>query len=277
MECSELASYMFVACVAMTLFQHPASPFRHLIASGVLRRMLTGLMMGITAIAIVMSPWGRQSGAHFNPAVTFTFYRLGKVHVWDAVFYIAAQFLGGISGVALARYLLQDAPGERAVRYALTAPGAYGDLAAFFGELVISFISMSTVLFVSNSEKLARYTPYSAGALVATYITFEAPLSGMSMNPARTFGSAVHANYWCSLWIYFVAPPLGMLIAAELFLWLRNGAYPRCAKLYHTNDKRCIFKCGYRLRLEDQQRQAEWYLDSAPLRPNTTHSNQETQ
>jgi aquaporin Z len=245
MECGELASYMFVVCATLTLLRHPA-PLRHLTTSGISRRTLTGLVMGITAIAIVRSPCGRQSGAHFNPAVTFTFYRLGKVHLWDAIFYIAAQLLGGSSGVALAHYLLQDMPGDRAICHAITVPGLYGAVGAFLGELSISFIFMTAVLFISNNEKLARYTPYSAGSLVAAYITFESPLSGMSMNSARTFGSAVYATDWSSLWIYFIAPLSGMLTAAEFFLWLRNGALPRCAKLYHTGDKRCIFKCGYR-------------------------------
>ena len=246
MEAAELASYMLIACAATTLFQHPASPISHTINAGIWRRMLTGLVMGMTVIAIITSPWGRQSGAHFNPAVTFTFYRLGKVRSWDAAFYIAAQFLGAIGGVALANYVLRGALANAAIRFAVTAPGVYGNLGAFMAELTISFLSMTTVLLVSNRERMARYTPYFAGLLVATYITFEAPLSRMSMNPARTFGSAFHASYWHSLWIYFIAPNLGMLTAAETFLRVRTGVAPSCAKLYHTPDKRCIFHCGYR-------------------------------
>src|SRR6266436_6184082 len=246
MEAGELALYMFFVCAFATLLRHPASPFRDFIVGGFLRRALMGLAMGVTVIAIIMSPWGKQSGAHFNPGVTLTFYRLGKVDLWDAVFYVAGQFVGAISGVAIATYLLRGAPGHAAVRYAMTVPGVYGNVTAFIAELTISFILMTTVLFVSNRETIARYTPYFAGALVAIYITFEAPLSGMSMNPARTFGSAFHAVYWHALWIYFTAPPLGMLAAAEVFLRARGGVPPICAKLHHANNKRCIFHCGYR-------------------------------
>ena len=246
MEAGELGSYMFFACSFATLFQHPASPVRHFIVDDVFRRMLMGLAMGATVIAVVMSPWGKQSGAHFNPAVTFTFYRLGKMELWDALFYGAGQFLGAIGGVAIATYALRGAPGNAAVRYAVTVPGVYGNATAFVAEMTISFILMTTVLLVSNREALARYTPYFAGALVAIYITFESPLSGMSTNPARTFGSAFRASYWHALWIYFIAPPLGMLGAAEVFLRARGGVGPRCAKLYHASDKRCIFHCGYR-------------------------------
>ena len=191
-------------------------------------------------------PGGKQSGGHFNPAITFTFYRLRKVNFWDASFYGAAQFFGATSGVAIATCILRGAPGHESVRYAVTLPGRYGDGVAFVAELAISFSLMATVLFTSNHETLARYTPYFVGALYAIYTTFETPLSGMSMNPARTFGSAFHASYWHALWLYFLAPTLGMLVAAEVFLRARSGIGPYCAKLYHANNKRCIFHCGYR-------------------------------
>ena len=246
MEAGEMGLYMFFTCAFATMLQHPASPVRHVIVSAILRRALMGLAIGATVIAIVMTPWGKQSGGHFNPAMTFTFYRLGKVEWWDALFYAAAQFSGAISGVAVAAYVLRGAPRHDAVRYAVTVPGVYGSAGAFVGELTISFILMTTILVISNRETLARYTPYFVGALYAIYITFETPLSGMSMNPGRTFGSAFQAAYWHALWIYFVAPTLGMLAAAEVFLRARGGVAPYCAKLHHANNKRCIFHHGYR-------------------------------
>jgi len=245
MESGELGVFMLSACAFATLLQHPASPVTSLIGSDISRRALMGLAMGATAISIVMSPWGKQSGAHFNPAVTLTFFRLGKVKPWDALFYVGAQFVGGVLGVGVASALMRDALQDKAVRYATTMPGAHGLAVAFIAELVISFWLMLTVMIVSNRESITRFTPYFAGALVATYICVEAPLSGMSMNPARTFASAFHAAYWHALWIYFTAPPLGMLAAAEVFQRTHGGAAPRCAKLHHANNKRCIFRCGY--------------------------------
>jgi len=164
--------------------------------------------MGATTSAIVIPPWGTRSGGHFNPAITFTFDLLGKVEFWDAWLYIIAQFLGAIGGVALARYVLRGALGNHAVRYAVTVPGVYGSTVAFVAELAISFFLMITVLFATNHKRLAPYTPYFVGVLIATYFTFEEPLSGMSTNPARTFGSALHANYGHALWIYFIAPSM---------------------------------------------------------------------
>jgi Major intrinsic protein len=113
----------------------------------------------------------------------------------------------------IANYVLRGALGNDAVRFAVTAPGTYGGAVALVAEAAISFGLMITILAASNSGALARYTPYLVGALYAIYIAFETPLSGMSMNPARTVGSAFSADYWHALWIYFIAPTLGMLIA----------------------------------------------------------------
>ena len=242
MEVGEVGFYLCVACLVATLLQHPASIVRELVSNGVARRALMGLAMGATAIAIVMSPWGKRSGGHFNPAVTFAFYRLRKLGSYDMGFYIVAQFIGAIVGVAVARYILRGALGNHAVRYAVTVPGIYGTTVAFVAELAISFLLMITILFTTNHKKLAPYTAYANGALLALYYTFEAPLSGMSTNPARTFGSAFHASYWHALWIYFVAPSIGMMIAGEVFLRFRKGAVPFCAKLHHANHERCIFR-----------------------------------
>ena len=246
MEACELGLYMFLVCAFATLLQHPTSPVRHFIASAVVRRAIMGLLVGSTVVAIILTPWGKQSGGHFNPAVTLTFYRLEKVAFRDTLFYVIAQFAGAVGGVGIAAYVLRGAPENPAVLYAVTAPGIFGNAGAFAGEVTISFILMTAILFASNREALTRYTPYFVGALYATFLTFETPLSGMSMNPARSFGSAFRAGYWQALWVYLIAPTLGMLAGAELFLWARRGIGPYCAKLYHDNDKRCIFHHGHR-------------------------------
>jgi len=245
MEAACLGLFMVSACSFTVLLQHPGSIVRQMIPSAFLRRALTGVAMGLTAIALVYSPWGKQSGAHFNPSVTLTFFRLGKVEPWDAAFYVVAQFVGGTLGVALSALLWGEAMAHQNVRYAATIPGAKGTTFAFVAELLISFLMMTMVLNVSNSVRVARFTGIIAGALVATYITIEAPLSGMSMSPARTFASAMPGRIWDALWVYFTAPPLGMVLAAQVYLWLRGKRAVFCAKLHHDNDKRCIFRCNY--------------------------------
>jgi aquaporin Z len=243
-EAWALGTFMISAGVFATLLGAPASPLTKLIASPYLERALVGLAMGTTAVALIYSPWGKRSGAHMNPAVTLTFLKLGKVAPWDATFFILAQFAGGIAGVSIVAALLGDAFVASPVHYVATAPGHFGAPAAFLAELLISALLMSVILRVSNSPRYAKYTGLCAGALVATYITLEAPLSGMSMNPARSFASAFPAGLWSDLWIYFIAPVLGMQAAAAWYTYRRGLQAVTCAKLQHPPDQRCIH-CGY--------------------------------
>jgi aquaporin Z len=245
MEAAELGLFMISACGFTVLLFHPASPVAANIQNEGLRRVLMGLAMGSTAIAIIFSPLGKRSGAHFNPAVTLTFLRLGKVKPWDAAFYTVFQFVGGVAGVLIASLILGRLITHQAVNYAATLPGPRGPLAAFVAEVVITFVLMTVILNVSNTRRLSRWTGLFAGALVATYIAVEAPISGMSMNPARTFGSASVGQLWTSLWIYFTAPPLGMLLAAEVYRRANAGRAVACAKLHHHNGLRCIFRCNF--------------------------------
>jgi aquaporin Z len=246
MEAACLGIFMMSATVFTILLKHPASPLSQMILNPLHQRFCIGVAMGLTAIAIIYSPWGQQSGAHLNPAVTFTFLRLGKIKPRDALFYIVAQFLGGLAGLSLASILFREAIANPAVHYVATTPGRSGAGVAFLAELIISFGMMLMVLLVSNSPSRGRYTGLCAGLLIATYITLEAPLSGMSMNPARTFAPALLSQNWTGIWIYFTAPLIGMALAAEGYVRWKGRRAVRCAKLHHNNHKRCIFNCGYR-------------------------------
>ncbi len=244
MEATLLGLFMISAGVFTTLLEYPQSPIHQAIADPLVRRALIGLAMGLTAVILIYSPWGQQSGAHFNPAVTLTFLRLKKVAFWDAVFYVISQFLGGLIGVWLVLAILGDRFARPPVSYAATTPGPAGLATAFIAETVISFGLMLMVLFITNSSRLSRYTGLFAGLFVFVYITVEAPLSGMSMNPARTFASALPSGMLMNVWIYFVAPVLGMLLAVDAYRTLKRQAVVACAKLNHRTHRRCIF-CGY--------------------------------
>jgi len=243
-EAWALGMFMISAGIFSTLLGFPGSPLQRLVPNEDLRRALVGVAMGLTAIGLIYSPWGQRSGAHMNPAVTLTFWRLGKVARWDAVFYILAQLIGGVLGVLIVAALLRDAFTAPPVHYVATLPGAFGSIGAFGAEFAISALLMSVILGVSNSLRNARFTGICAGAMVALYIAFEAPLSGMSMNPARSFASAFPAGLWGDLWIYFTAPVLGMQAAGAWYVFRRGKRSVACAKLLHPADQRCIH-CGY--------------------------------
>jgi aquaporin Z len=239
-EAAGLGLFMISASTFGVLLEHPDSPLRPWLTDDLGRRALMGLAMGLTAVALIYSRWGQRSGAHFNPAVTLTFFRLGKVARRDLVGYIVAQFAGGALGMVVASRAYGAALAHEAVHYVATLPRG-GVAVAFVAEVAMTALLMAIVLTVSNTPRLARFTGLCAGASVALFITVEAPISGMSLNPARTLASAVAANDWTQLWIYFVAPPAGMLLAAAGFQRWRRAPRVSCAKLHHTNRERCIF------------------------------------
>ncbi len=239
-----LGSFMVSAGLFATLFDYPGSPVHQAIGDANVRRALGGVAMGLTAIALIYSPWGQRSGAHMNPAVTLTFLRLGKVRRWDAFFYAFAQFVGGLLGVVVVASVLGSAFTGAPVNYAATMPGPHGSWVALAAEVGIATLMMLTILTVSSTPRLARFTGIFAGLLVATYISLEAPFSGMSMNPARSFASAAPALMWEHFWIYLFAPVLGMLAGAQIYLITRPRAGVACAKLQHSASQRCIH-CGF--------------------------------
>ncbi len=234
MESAALGMFMVSACVFGVLLEN---------VSGLPGRVLGGIAMGLTAVAIISSPWGQRSGAHMNPAVTLAFFSLGKIAGWDALFYVIAQFAGGFAGVLLSAIVL--GPALARVQFVATVPGAGGPWVAFAAEFAISFLLITVVLNVANSRRFTRSTPWVAGFLVAAFISVESPLSGMSMNPARTVGSALPSGIWTAIWVYFLAPIVAMLSAGRIYKHWRGTHRVFCAKYHHHNDKRCIFRCNF--------------------------------
>lgn len=237
-----LGIFMISACLSVIAIEHPSSPVRNAIHSDLLRRALIGLAMGLTAVALIYSPWGRRSGAFMNPAMIVGFLRLGRLDPIDAAGYILAQLAGSALGVLISALMLGSLVAEPPVRYVITVPGPRGWHLAWAGEFVIALFMMGAVMGVNRIAWLARFTGCFAAALVALYITFEAPLSGMSLNPARTFGSSIVAMIWTGWWIYLTAPVMGMLAAIELHRLIAREHQRLCGKLNH--DGRCFIRCS---------------------------------
>jgi len=144
-------------------------------------------------------------------------YRLGNIDAIDSLFYIIFQFVGGSIGMYLTYILMPHSISHPAINYIVTRPLNGGVALAFILEFIISFLLMAGVLYTNSTKQLSKYTASLVAFLIALFITLEAPYSGMSMNPARTFASAIVANEWNSFWLYCIAPPLGMW-CAELFV-----------------------------------------------------------
>ena len=244
-ECVELALFMISACCFTVWLFDQALPAPDLLPSSALRRLLMGISMGATAILIIRSPMGKRSGAHFNPAITLTYFRLGKIDKWDAGFYVVSQFLGGIGGVGFAALCLRSSLALPTVKYAVTVPGRGGAAGAFCAEYFMAALLMLVVLWFSNRPSLAQYTSYLVGVLIAFYVLVFAPVSGFSINPARTVGSAVFANVWTGVWLYIVAPVLGMMTSAEIYLRIYGIESILCAKLHPDPNYPCAFLCHF--------------------------------
>lgn len=243
MEAVCLGLFMMSASFFGTLLEYPMSSVRQALPNDFTRLVLMGLAMGVTATLINYSPMGKMSGAHMNPAVTFTFFRLHKIKLVDAIFYCVFQCAGGLLAVILMRIILGNAFADAHVNYVVTTPGKYGALIAFALEVVIAFFMMTMVLITANNPKLSKYTGAIAGVFVMTYVIISAPVSGFSMNPARTIASAVPAMHFNAFWIYMTAPFLGMFSAAAFYKRAKGAVY--CAKMHHSSSYLCIFNCQY--------------------------------
>jgi aquaporin Z len=245
MESAELGAFMLSACICGTLIYSKHSPLNSFALSPVSKSTLMGIAMSATAFLVIQSPFGRRSGAHFNPAVTLTFFWLGRMHRWDAMFYVAAQFGGAVAGVLIARGIVGLQLSAPPVQYMVTLPGKYGSAVAFGFEFLLSVLLMSTVLYTSNHRLFARFTPALVALLTVLYFVLSSSLSGFSVNPARSFSSALFAWMWFGIWIYFSAPCLGMLTAAAVYIKLRGADRVYCAKVFHDMRSTCPFPCHF--------------------------------
>ena len=216
-----LGIFMISACLFSAMLEgqtyvHDALP------DNLIRTMIMGMLMGGTALFIFYFPPTASSGSQINPAVTITFLRLGKMSLWDAMFYILFQFIGGLLGVFLMRFILGPVLIDPPVRSVVTIPVNDRVLSAAITEFLISLTTMLTVLFTSTQKELSRYTRIFCACLVTAWVILAGPISGFGMNPARTFSSALPAHTWTEIWLYMIMPVAGMLAAAECFLFINR-------------------------------------------------------
>ncbi|NVO30655.1 MIP/aquaporin family protein [Hymenobacter lapidiphilus] len=217
-EAAGLFLFLFMASLIATAVHYPGSWLaRQLVGQPIVGRALIGLVAGLTVVVLVYSPWGKRSGAHLNPAVTLAFWQLGKIKAADACWYVLAQVAGALLAGQVLLALLGHYFTHPEVNYALTLPGPQGAAVAFGAEFGITFGMVAVLLLALHTKRLQNLAGWLLGALLAFYIIVETPYSGMSLNPARSLGSAVAAQNYTALWVYFAAPLLAVWLAAVLF------------------------------------------------------------
>lgn len=210
----------------------PSSPVVHLLPDPAVRRALTGFLFGATGGAIALSRVGKESGAHINPVVTLAFWMRRSLPGRVALGYALAQMVGAVVGAL--SLLLWGVMADGA-RTAATVPGPGGPIPAALGEIGSAFCLVAGLFTFLGHRPLRRFTPFLFAPLYALLVLVEAPLSGTSTNPARTFGPALVSDLWRGWPIYWIGPILGTLCAIGLLQALSHYTRweVRAAKIYH--------------------------------------------
>ncbi len=222
------------------------SPMPALVPSASLRLLLTGLLFAATGSLVAVSPLGRLSGAHLNPCVTLAFWSSGHVSRSDLLGYLGAQFLGALCGTTLAHLAWDGAAAS--LHDGTTAPHAGVSLVAAVGiEALMTAVLVLSIFTCTSFRQLARWTPLVLWLVIALLVWRGAPYTGTSLNPARSLAPALVSGSYGPLWVYFLGPPLGALLAALLFVRLL-GLRPLTAKLFHDERYRSVLGSALRVR-----------------------------
>jgi aquaporin Z len=206
------------------------------------RLLITGLCFAGSGSLVALSPLGRLSGGHINPSVSLAFWLHGKMRFPDFVGYVVAQMLGGMAGAAMLAGAWKKY--SASVENGMTLPGPGWPIWEVFGwEAVLTGMLVLLIFWFVSSERLMRWTPLMNWLVVATMVWQEAPISGTSLNPARSFGPALVTGVWSYQWIYALAPPLGAICGLLIFE-LCTPEYRRAltGKLFHAPNYRSVFK-----------------------------------
>ncbi len=205
------------------------SPMEQYIPSVKLRQVISGFFFGGTGALIAISPLGKESGAHINPVVTMAFWLFNRIESRVAIAYIVAQLIGAVLGTLP---LLAWGQLGRSISFGATQPGpGYTMPVALIGEVITTFTMVTLLILFLAFKKTRQYTPALFPFLYAIMVPLEADISGISTNPARSFGPSVVSGIWNAWWIYWIGPFLGALLASRLCSRLARRI--TSAKLYH--------------------------------------------
>jgi aquaporin Z len=235
--------FVFIALSAVTFNFGSGSPLAVVLPNSSARRLITGLILAGSGPLVAISPLGKLGGAHINPAVSLAFWLQGKMHQHDLVGYIASQFLGATLGAGLAVLTWRER--ATSVHNGVTAPGVgYPIWGVFLVEMGFSCLLVLAIFLFVSSRRLMHWTPLMTWILVALIYWQAAPISGSSLNPARSFGPALVSWFWRDQWLYYLASPIGAILAVIIFRSLSMVGINDVltAKIFHAPRYRCIFK-----------------------------------
>lgn len=222
---------VFVGLSVVVLDFGAGSPVAPVVPAVGTRLLITGMLFATTGSLFALTPLGRHSGAHLDPAVTLAFWITGHVETVDLAAYAVAQFAGASAGAAL----LSAVWGGRAasVQYGRTVVAAgLSPLDAVALEAVMTAVMIGTIFVFTSRKKTARWTPLAVWAVIAALVWKGAPWTGTSLNPARSFGPDLVAGQFSNYGVYVAGPLLGAA-AVAVAVRIVPGLYPLTAKLFH--------------------------------------------
>ncbi len=178
------------------------------------------LAFAFVVVAMVYAV-GHLSGAHINPAVTLAFWSARRFPTQDVIPYVLAQCGGAVGASLVLRMTLGEATGMGVTVPSVSIAGAFAI------EWLLSFALMFVIMAVATDERVAEgFAPIAIGLTVGFCALMGGPLTGASMNPARSFGPALVGGTWTGHWLYWAAPLSAMIVAVRTYEFLRPGVPP---------------------------------------------------
>lgn len=199
------------------------------IAGGQVHNVGVALAFGLSLLAMAYT-LGPISGCHINPAVTLGVLVARRISIKDAVGYWVAQIIGGTIAAGVVLFIAEGAPGGGLASlagacngFADHSPGNYGMAACFVAEMFLTMLLVLTVLGATDNRAPAGFAGIPIGLILSVLIIAGIPITNGSFNPARSIGPAIWVGGWAlsQLWLFIVAPMLGGVLAAALYLGIR--------------------------------------------------------